>query len=1063
MTESAPAWLLRGAATRLAEEVSPRVHARRVPLEVRAWTTPERVTPAGVPLTRLAPVSIGHRFGPVWSTTWFALRGRVPDEWRGLPLTLRFSCATEALLWLNGEPWHGLDVHHDEAPLFTARGGEEIDLLIEAACNLPLGATCFWWDEVELRKRWAEERPGRLEYADLCAPDEHARALLDTAQWAHDVARSLPEDSPRRAHLTSALRQALSPGAGETRDRAAAALLRRVLAERSASRVDPRRARGILAGHAHIDTAWLWRTIETRRKVMRSWATAVRLLERDKSFTFIATQPQLYEWLRQDAPALYARIAHFVEQGRWEPSGAAWVEPDANLPCGESLIRQLTYGIDWFERAFGAAGRQHCLFLPDTFGFCAALPQIIRGAGLEAFVFNKLSWNQVHPFPFASFRWRGLDGTEMLSHCTPGREYNTGLFPADLHRAQEAALAKHGSVRTPLFFQPYGWGDGGGGPTSAMVSRLHLSRSSAPLPACRPGTLRSFIAELKRERAALRRRGTDLPVHEGALYLEAHRGTYTSQAWLKQACRDAEHALFEAEWLNACAADPSARAGGQHALSEAWRVLLLQQFHDILPGSSIAAVYDDAREQLAAMRRRVDELIQGHTSAGPETSGAPASAAKPGEPEAFILNTADHARRAVVRTTHGLRLTQVVPPLASAALGAAAPADTARVSLRRVRGGFMLGNGIVTAGIDPRGMLRTLSFGGRASVVSGASFELFEDLPRSWEAWELDADYREHPVRSAVRVSDGPRGAIDESSLRATIACRADLGAGSRLAWTWRLDACSPILELDLEIDWRESRRVLRLEIASPLRSPRITAGVAFGHERRPLPRSDEDRRSSFEFPAHGFLDLREKGRGVSLLTDGIYGHSAGAGHLGLSLLRSPNFPDPECDRGAHRRVIGLCPHDGAVAPAELRHRSLSLARSMRLLAVDPFADGPLFTLAGSAAASVEIAAVKCADDGSGDRIVRLVERRGRGGTISMNWRDAGVVRLTDLRERRDRASEKEASFRHRGAQSELNLRAFRIVTLRWSAMPPRPAHASDSSAPRRLAPRARRTRPREA
>ena len=561
------------------------------------------------------PVPLGWRWGPVWSTAWFRVTGHVPAGMRGRKVVLRFSSGTEATLWRDGVPYFGFDPNHDAVTLFDrAAGGEAVELFIEAACNRPLGATFFWWDTPELRQQWEGPAPGRLTHCELAVFNPEIWRLWRTYDFARQLLLLCPPDSPRARSLIDGLRRAtalLDPG--NIHEQAARAQEELGAALRGQP---PTRTRCIAVGQGHMDTAWLWRFRETRRKCLRTFSTALRLMEEFPDYHFLWSQAQQYAWVQQDSPGLFARVAERVREGRWEASGAMWVEPDCNVPSGESLVRQILHAARWWQRAFGAHGRQTFLYLPDTFGFSAALPQIMDLAGLGTFITNKMSWNDMNEFPYTTFRWRGLDGTEVTGHCTPGRDYNANLTPVELQRGEKEISRKNGGA-TAAWLQPFGFGDGGGGPTAGMLQNALIARECEGLPEVRMGRTESLCAELHRQREELRAQGQDLPAWDGELYLEYHRGTYTTQAWLKQANRRHEQALRAAEWLafaGPAAPDAARTAGIMRRLDEAWKLLLLDQFHDVLPGSSIAEVYADVRQQQAQIEATCEAIIREETT-----------------------------------------------------------------------------------------------------------------------------------------------------------------------------------------------------------------------------------------------------------------------------------------------------------------------------------------------------------------------------------------------------------------------------------------------------------------
>ncbi|MEC8320000.1 MAG: alpha-mannosidase, partial [Planctomycetota bacterium] len=714
------------------EVLRPLVTPRSVPLSVSAASVEGRPTIEEIRALdddAFVPVDPGWRWGPVWSTTWFRLRGEVPAEWRGRRVDLRFDAGTEALLWRDDAPWHGFDLNRDRCPLAEEAEPGSLDLLIEAACNMPLGISTFWWDHPELHARWREDRPGRLDAAELVEVDEGAWRFVEAWDLARRTLLSLPAESPRARALEGGLRS----------------LVKRIPAH------DPRPALEALAGeldallvgdgsdsgttclavgHAHIDTAWLWPIAETRRKCLRTFATVDRIMEASPDFRFLCSQAQQYAWIREDSPALFDRIARRVEEGRWEPGGAMWIEPDCNAPSGESFIRQVLHGTGWWKDAFGAAGEQRHLYLPDTFGFPASLPQIVRGCGLDTFITNKISWCERNRFPHVTFDWIGIDGSSVLTHLTPGHNYNSSILPADLRFAERnVSELDHG--RPSGWMQPYGFGDGGGGPTIEQVQRVEtMSRGVEGLPAVHFGRADEFCEQLHREVDVLREGAIEVPGWDGELYLELHRGTYTSQQWLKLANHRAESALRAIELLGCGAPETTAKeiADLRARLDRTWKLVLLNQFHDILPGSSIPEVYVDARTQYAEIEATCREELD----RGLVRWGGALDASGMDDP-VVVFNPASTARGGIVEVDGELLPVTPIPAGAARLVDAAHLHVVPPVEVDA----FAMSNGRIEVEFDECGRVKRLGRVGGLEVAAEPLnvFRLYEDRPRRWEAW----------------------------------------------------------------------------------------------------------------------------------------------------------------------------------------------------------------------------------------------------------------------------------------------------------------------------------------
>ncbi|MDG2424307.1 MAG: glycoside hydrolase family 38 C-terminal domain-containing protein [Phycisphaerales bacterium] len=988
----------------LAESVlAPRFIRQRLPLSIRAWQTMEHLAPKSLDMDAFTPVEIGWRWGPPWSTTWFHLAGPVPEASVG-PIALQFSSGTEATFWLEGTPFHGLDANRDLVRLpHEAMHGGQVDLLVEAACTLPLGASTFWWDHPEVQTRWKEENPGRLESAALVELDESAWKLHEAWDFARKLLLALPPEQESSARLLEGLHD-IAARLAEDDPASIHADLTALLAEGGSAAGGP----CVASGHAHIDTAWLWPLSETRRKCLRTFATMLRLMERYDTFRFLCSQAQQYAWIEEDAPDLFKQISERVREGRWEAGGAMWIEPDCNVPSGESLIRQILHGTNWWHDRFGQAAAQRHLYLPDTFGFPASLPQIIRLAGLDTFITNKISWCETNRFPHVTFQWKGIDGTEVLSHLTPGHNYNSPIDPSDV-LAGHGILTGQPQPRPSAWLQPFGYGDGGGGPTDSMIERINLSNQCAGLPEVQHGRADDFCSLLHDNSAGL-------PTWDGDLYLELHRGTYTSQSWLKMANRVAEDDLrcIEAMGMGApTAVDPALL---REQLDEVWKLVLLNQFHDILPGSSINEVYRDARAQYDQVQSECDESMC--------SVSAPWLAAVGGGAACF--NPASTSRSGVIDVDGEPAWLENVPALGARVL---VPGDGNQPSPVEIEG-LHLNNGLIEVTLDEVGRVAHLACLGANRSVTDQSrplgqLVLYDDQPRRWEAWDIDSDYVEtaQPVESIAEME-----IIESHPLRTIIEFRRALGKGSRLVQRYVLRAGDPRLDVEYLVDWQEDRTLLRLSCPTDIRARFGTVGIQFGVQERPTHSNTSWEQARFEFPGHRFMDLSEPGRGLAVLDDGRYGRSFNGDMMGLSLLRAPRMPDPEADRGTHRFKVAYMPHAGDWRAAGVSAEAEALCRPLRMLGQgtgSEISHSP-FHIHVDGGAHVEIAALKPAQQGSG-HVLRLVEVHGGAGDIEIEWAQSPAsVRAVDLHE----SNPVDVDLAHDGGRTRIGIRPFQIVTL---------------------------------
>lgn len=991
--------------------IAPAIYPDAEGLSVGVWPTSERFAIGAARAASYESIGLPHAWGPVWSTAWFRLTGTVPGRFAGKAVHLRFDPGTEATVWVGNDPVRGLDENRDAVDLGLLNvdhaAEASVEVLVEAACNHPFGDQVFPWDSRERGEKWRSATPGLVTRAELAVFNETVWRLHRRMLFASQLLAELEPASARAQDLYACLRHAADAvDDADVAGSASGALA--ILDEGLARPAGGSTPRLICVAHAHIDTAWLWTLAETRRKVVRSWTNTLDLMDRDPALHFMGSQPQQYKWLETDAPAVFKRIKERAAEGRWEPIGSMWVEPDALVPSGESLMRQMLYGVRYFGSRFGEeAGRQRVVYLPDTFGFPACLPTVMRACGADVFITNKLSWNQANTFPHTSFRWRGLDGSEVLGHNTPGGDYNATLTPRELRKATANVRGRDAAGLTgpAAALQPFGFGDGGGGPTADMLERAHASADCEGLPRAELGSVAGFLDALveEDERAGS---GGGLPVWAGPLDLELHRGVLTTHAWLKRANRAAERELRATELVafggagEPGSASRTTQANQQEKLDAAWERTLLNQFHDILPGSSIGPVYRDARSDHAfiagaAAEVRAAAVVQGN--------------------DEFVLNASSDARRVVVGDGDSLRLVDV-GAFGLHAVREAEPMHPVRVEGRRVS------NGLVSFEVDEAGRISHLAHAGGVDLAAKRplnELRLYRDRPMNWDAWDIDLDYE----RNLVWTNDAPASVeiAWADRLRAEVRVTQTMGA-SAYTQVFRLDADSPVVEVITEIDWRERHRMLRVESTAPVSCERVTVGTQFGFVTRPTHRNTSWDRFAFEFSCHRWMDASQPGRGLAVLSDGIFGRSAHGRTLGMSLLRSPTHPDPEADQGANTLRYGYLAHAGDWRAADVDRHAEAFGEHAEVVRAGSGAT-PV-TVTGDRNSRFEIAAFKGAADGEG-RVLRLVETRGMHAGVEVGIAGATRVRRVDGIERVI-----EGEGWREGGSIKLAMRPFEVVNL---------------------------------
>ncbi|WP_129788578.1 alpha-mannosidase [Promicromonospora panici] len=977
----------------LREWVLPLIHTTLRPVAMESWEVvgePVGVA-AGIAGVREAgvPFETGSAWGGVWTTTWFRVEGTVPADSGSagdgpvveLVLDLGWfdhsvGGHVEGMVYrADGTAIKGLHPRNGwvrlagpgAAPGVVGPGGR-FELFVEAAANpLLLGLPPFVETPLGAQVEQHATEPYVLRRADVCAFDDEVWQLARDLEVACGLAQRLDSAEPRYWRLLRAVEAALD--AYDDQDVATATAAR---AELSGVLAQPAHASAhemTAVGHAHIDSAWLWPVRETRRKVGRTVANVLALLDLDDEVVYTMSAALHFEWLEERHPDLYERVRKAVQEGRIVPVGGMWIEPDSVMPTGEALVRQLSYGTRYFQERFGHRARE--VWLPDSFGYSGALPQLARRAGFRWFLTQKISWNDTTTFPHHSFLWEGIDGTRIFTHFPPADTYAAEITAAELSHAvanfRDKAVASHSLL-------VYGYGDGGGGPTREMVARGHRFADLEGAPRVVVRTPEEFFTLAESEIRAARG-----PVWSGELYLELHRGTLTTQAATKQSNRRNEALLRTVEYLSVVAALGAGLPYPARELEGLWKTVLLNQFHDILPGTSIAWVHREAeadheavtREALGLARRAVDAL------------GLPA-----GGPGALV-----HVGRTRAEDWHVTR---------SHAATRHAPTALSRDD----RGDVVLDNGLLRTVIDADGHVTSLLdlSTGRELVPRGERLgvlQLFRDEPVRWDAWDIDRHSLRHPVelRDAVSVEtvacDDHAGVVVERRHGKSV---------YRISVTLRSGSAQ--LDFGCEVDWQERDRLLKVALPTAI-SPRTASfETQYGVVERPVHDNTAHDEAQFEVSTHRFVHLAEPGYGIGVVNDSTYGADVrpveGDGHgnargttVRLSLLRSPRFPDPDADRGRHR-------FRWAVLPSPDPRATLAAAAAINAPILDELPDvAPLLRLELDSGTAV-IDWVKLADDGSGDVVARVYEPFGGRATARLRPGPllAGAsVRETDLLE----------------------------------------------------------------
>ncbi|HOE65839.1 MAG TPA: glycoside hydrolase family 38 C-terminal domain-containing protein [Candidatus Hydrogenedentes bacterium] len=942
------------------------------------------VTPE--PVSGWEPFELKQRWGGYDQTTWFRLHATIPPDMDGKHVVALLSPHQgphgNSLAYVNGHPAQGLDRNRDEVLLSKqARVGEAFVISLESVPSQE------------------QDTYHIFDRADIAVFHQLAWDFYWDAKIALEVWEQLPEAYAPRMRLLDHieksvrmvdLRHAGTPQYFESIKKAQKyfrAGLKKFPAGPGAGKL-------AIIGHSHIDTAWMWPLRETHRKIGRTVATVLALLDRYPEFTFSHSQTIQYEYLKQDYPELFARMKQRVREGRWDPAGALFVEPDCNIVSGESIVRQLLFGIHFFQQEFGV--RPRLAWVPDCFGFAHSLPQFLVKAGLDTFSTTKIWWGEFSQFPYSTFHWEGVDGSRILTHMP--HVYGSIMTTAEVFEHWAVAKQKDKIDEIPY---TVGWGDGGGGPTQEIVERAKRLGNIVGAPQCSFDTLTSYFARFANDEAT-----ATLPVWNSELYLEVHRGCQTSQARTKRNNRKCEVLLRDVEFLSTVAF----LNGGhyeQGAINDAWKIVLLNQFHDILPGSSVHEVYDDADRDyalaqtalngvkdraLALLHDRIDTRGEGTPIIVWNTASWARSglvAVKVPVPKgAFHVQASDgNAVSHQVVSSDELLVEVTQAPSLGHAVYRIVPGKGAAQSFPLTASDKGMENAFLKIVFDKSGRLtRVYDKENKREVLApkerGNVLYLFDDRPHRSNAWDIDQnleDTRWEPGASeSVEV-------VERGPLRATVRF-VRKNEQSTITQDIVLYAHSRRIDFVTHVDWQEKQTMMKVAFPVDVRSSWATFEIPCGTIQRTTHTNRDYDLAEFEVPALRWADISEGDYGVSVLNDCKYGYDVKGNTLRLSLLRAPIDPDPNADEGGHDFTYSLLTHVGDWRVATVRE---GIDLNVPLMAkASPVSEGtlpPVGSFAEVDAEHVILETIKCAED-SDAIIVRLYEAYGQRGYVTLRF-----------------------------------------------------------------------------
>ncbi|XP_049668352.1 alpha-mannosidase 2C1 isoform X2 [Accipiter gentilis] len=950
------------------------------PVSLSFFQTPRRILYDEAVGQEFRPAKVGDSFGPTWETCWFKVELSIPQAWAGREVHFVWESDGEGMVWRDGQPVQGLTKEGEKTSYILTSSLKEsephsLTLYVELACNGLFGA-----GKGSMIAPPDPDRRFTLSKAELVIFNRDVYELLVDLEILLDMAQLLGEENQRSFQALYTANQMVNmcdvmdpstfPAA---RDLAAA-----IFSQRNGESQHTIHA----VGHCHIDSAWLWPYEETIRKCARSWVTVVRLMERNPELTFACSQ-------------------------------------DGNLPSGESMVRQFLQGQLFFQEQFGRICSE--FWLPDTFGYSAQLPQLMRGCGIRRFLTQKLSWNLVNTFPHHTFFWEGIDGSRVLTHFPPGDSYGMHGRVEEMLKTVKNNKDKGRVNHSALLF---GFGDGGGGPTQKMLDRMKRMSDTDGLPRVQISTPDRLFSVLEKE-------SSQLCTWVGELFLELHNGTYTTQAQIKKGNRECEQILHDVEVLSTLA---MARGGmfqyPASQLQRLWRLLLLNQFHDVLPGSCIQLVVEDALQYYTEIRRvgarLQEEAVQ---SLCRELLQPKAGSTK----STLVLNTLPWERTEVISRT-GPAGTETLALVTVPSMGYAIVREPLLppqpVAVRKQEdGSIAMENGVIAVCLDMMGRLTSLRVGDseRESVPDGCyanQFALFDDVPLYWDAWDV-MDYHLE-TRKPVTVLLKPLEITLAGGLRGSASFSLQIGKSSTLTQEIILDATCPYLRFLTQVEWKEAHKFLKVEFPVQVRSTNATYEIQFGHLQRPTHWNTSWDWARFEVWAHKWLDLSEHGFGVALLNDCKYGASAHGNILSLSLLRAPKSPDATADITHHQFTYAVMPHLGSFQDAGVIQCAYNMNFPLHAVPASS-AQCPAWSAFSVSSPAVVLETVKQAEDRPEAVVVRLYEAHG---STVVAWLQTSLpvkeAMLCDLLERP--AAQGRLPLEQRGMR--LSFTPFRVLTV---------------------------------
>jgi alpha-mannosidase len=998
-------WTIEKIRSRL-QTIEPKIYQKSTPLD-RFWYK-ELESPITKPdlhpdLATYIEIKPNAYWGN-WQTNFLLYTTfQIPKEWGNQqPVSMYFPLGIagdfshpEALAYVDGLPYAAIDRHHQEFLLRPEWNDHQSHALFLHGWT-GLGDIAGGDPTVKLH----------LGQPQLVTIHEKTRKFCSLARVASSTIEKLDQDNPVKSNLLTVLNDAFisldtsHPLGVKFYESVDPAL--DILYNGCKNAGIPLDVNIHATGHAHIDVAWLWTYGQTRRKAERTFHNVVRYSEQFPDFHFSQSQPQLYQFIEEDQPALFHKIKELVSAGRWEPMGGMWVEADCNISGPESLARQFLLGRSYFKEKFGEGAETPVLWLPDVFGYAWALPQLIKQAGLKYFMTIKIGWSQYNRLPYDTFLWQGIDGTKILTHFSTVKELGSSYASTynSMANPQEALGTWSNFQQKELhkdLLMAYGFGDGGGGPTLEMLQNLDIMGEFPGLPRVTHSSVKNFFESIEPIKTSKM-----MPVWNGELYLEYHRGTYTTQANMKKNNRKSEFLIHDVEFLASIADLLDVNYEYPHTeINQAWRTICLHQFHDILPGSSIGDVYKEAEEAFEILKINLNHLkqkalqaISNHFSADLLIINPAPTAREDLVPISDLMNEEFHVNQNALPTQKSSDFVLidpgVLPPYSITPIKATKSlAESDNQSMPTTQNApFILENKLIRITINNEGDFISIFDKelDREIIPSGSianQFQIFEDRPLTYDAWDIDIFYDDKV--DYAQPAEVIRW-VEYGKLRKTLEIKRTI-ASTTYTQLISIRHNTKQIDFNTTIDWRERYKLLKVAFPVDILSPKATYEIQWGNVERNTHRNTSWDWARFETCAHKWVDLSEGDYGVSLINDCKYGHDIHNNVIRLSLLRGPTIPDPQADLGVHEFRYSLLLHSGnwdertqaaayALNDPAITFRTQNQSKeklsteSLSLISVDK--------------KSVLVETIKKAEDGNGF-ILRLYESHRKRGTVEIS------------------------------------------------------------------------------